>query len=52
MLRLLLLAALVIVVALAVGHVIAALFVPLLWIAVIAASVLLVNRAVRTRHDR
>lgn len=49
---LILLAALLVVLAIGVGHVVAALFFPLFWLAVIVAAVVLVRRAVGTRHDR
>jgi hypothetical protein len=50
--RPILLVALVIVLAIAVGHTVAAIFVPWFWVAVIAAAIVFVSRASHTRRDR
>jgi len=50
--RPILLVALGIVLTIVVWHTVAAVFIPLFWVAVIVAAVVLVTRSARTRHDR
>jgi len=47
-----LMVALVIALMIAIGHTIAAIYIPWFWVAVIAAAIVLVSRPSRTRHDR
>jgi Domain of unknown function (DUF1707) len=44
--------ALVIALMIAVGHTIAAIYIPWFWVAVIVVAIVLVNRSSRARHDR
>jgi hypothetical protein len=50
--RPILLVALAIVLTIIAWHTVAAIFIPLFWLAVVVAGVVLVSRSARTRHDR
>lgn len=50
--RPILLVALIIALAIALGHTVAALFIPWFWVAVLVVAILLVTRSSRARHDR
>jgi hypothetical protein len=50
--RPLLFVALVIALAVAVGHTLATVFIPWFWVAVFVAAIVLVTRSTRARHDR
>jgi DUF1707 SHOCT-like domain len=50
--RPILLVALIIVLAIALGHTVAAMFIPWFWVAVLVVAILLVTRSSRARHDR
>jgi Domain of unknown function (DUF1707) len=47
-----LLVALIIALSIAVGHTVAAIFLPWFWVAVIVVAIVLVSRSTHTRHDR
>ena len=50
--RPILMVALVIALAIAVGHIVTAIFVPWFWVAALVVAIVFVTRSTRARHDR